>query len=633
MEMSTEAENNGALLEIVISETGAEATARPTPRLLQSGAALTRTAVEKLAQSAGVRVPLDKQGLERIVSTRPSELPPDGIVIARAIQPRPARNTSLEWLGDPTSPVFPGDVIGKLIPAQEERPGATVDGRVIEPPSLPLEPEITLAADSGITLDAETQELMAARYGIARLDNGQLSISSLLSVSTDGLQVLGTVYPKDFFGDTTTVVRIRNALRLAKIRAEIRADLIEQALAEARQSNTPQESVLMAEGRPPVDGANGYFQPAFNDIQSGTLLENGRIDFMERGAVQSVLEGQELGQIVPPGKGKNGVDVYGEPLLSRDGQPFKLSLGEGVELAEDGFTYRAKVAGVVVFNQTKLSVTDVYKVDKDLDYSVGNLRLEKGSVHVNGNVLEGFSITTPGNIFIGQVVEGANINAGGDVIVRGGLAMGKKGVVKAGGNIVAKFALHATLVADGDVDMGAVTDCDITAEGRVICLREKGTIVGGVIRAGNGVEAKEIGSELGVATHIVLGLQIKQSEELLAERKSLKEQIAKISNALGSGSPKEILTRTPEGKRQAVAELIKALLRMQEKLDAVNEKIREEQMLARKSLQATLKAQKAMHPGVSVTIGGLTTHVKETMTFAKVFYDARTGRIIMENHS
>ena len=633
METSTKTDGSDTLLEIVISEAGATAIAMPTQRLLQSGGALTRSVVENLAKAAGVRVPLDKDGLARLLSTRPSEFPAEGIIIAKAVQPRPARNAAIEWKGDPNLPVFPGDVFALLLPPQEERHGATVDGQVIEAPKIPSDPEPTLVANGGITLDEQSGELTAKRYGLARLDQGALSILPLLTVSADGLQVTGTIYPKDFFGDPMLPSRIRDALRLFNIKVELKVEGIKQALMDARKTGTPQENVLMVEGRPSIDGADGYFEPAFKEIQSGALLKDGRIDFMERGAVQSVLEDQVLGRVMPPGQGKSGVNVFGEPLLARDGKPFKLLVGEGVVAAEDGYTYLAKAAGVVVFSQSKLSVTDLFTVDKDVDYSVGNLRMDKGSVSINGNVLEGFSIKAPGNAYVGKVVEGANISAGGDVIVRGGLAMGKKGLVKAGGNIVAKFALHATLVAEGDVDMGTITDCDVTAEGRVLCLREKGTIVGGTIRSSKGVEAKEIGSELGVATQIVLGLQVRQSEALLAERKSLKEQAAKISNALGAGSPKEILMRTPESKRQAVAELIKALMGLREKLDKVNEKIREEQMLARKSLQATLKAQKAIYPGVSITIGGLTSHVKETIQFAKVCYDPQAGRITMENLS
>ncbi|EMG38882.1 putative polymerase with PALM domain, HD hydrolase domain and Zn ribbon [Desulfocurvibacter africanus PCS] len=633
METTPNASNKDPLLTIVISESGSEAIAVPTPQLRQSSAALTKTAVESWAKAAGVRIPLDADAVAQILTIQPNKYPDEGIVIARAIQPRPARAASLEWKGDPTLPVFPGDVFGLLLPPEEGAMGSTVDGKVIEPIQIPDEAEIKLGADSGINFDENTHEITATRYGIARLDQGVLSITPLLSVSGDGLQILGTVHPKDFFGDPTTIGHLRNALRLAKVKVDLKIDALKEALTQARKSGTPQENILMAEGRSPVDGADGYFQPAFKGLSSGAVLQDGRINFMERGAAESVQEGQVLGRIVSPCRGKPGVNVYGEELMARDGQPFKLSIGEGVRAAEDGQTYLATAAGVVVYSQAKLSVTDLYIVDKDLDYSVGNLRIDKGSVQVSGNVLEGFSVAAPGSIFIGQVVEGANISAGGDVVVRGGLAMGKKGLIKASGSIFAKFALHATLVSDGDVDIGVITDCDITAEGKVTCLRDKGAIVGGIIRSSKGVEAKEIGSELGVATHIVLGMQVKQREELLAERKSLKEQIVKISNALGSGSPKDILKRTPESKRQAVAELIRALIRLSEKLDEVNRKIQEDQLLARKALQATLKAQKAIYPGVSITIGGLTSHVKETIKSAKIFYDQQAGRIAIDQGS
>lgn len=71
--------------------------------------------------------------------------------------------------------------------------------------------------------------------------------------------------------------------------------------------------------------------------------------------------------------------------------------------------------GHVALVQDKVFVSDVLEVE-NVDTSTGDIEYE-GSVLVNGNVLTNFSIKAQGHVEIRGVVEGARIEAGGDIII------------------------------------------------------------------------------------------------------------------------------------------------------------------------------------------------------------------------
>ena len=95
------------------------------------------------------------------------------------------------------------------------------------------------------------------------------------------------------------------------------------------------------------------------------------------------------------------------------------------------------VDGHVSLVEGKVFVSDVYEVE-NVDLSTGNIDFE-GSVQVKGNVSSNFVIRAGGNVIISGVVEGAYIEAGGNIIIARGMNGMTKGILKAGGNIVAKF--------------------------------------------------------------------------------------------------------------------------------------------------------------------------------------------------
>ncbi len=79
-------------------------------------------------------------------------------------------------------------------------------------------------------------------------------------------------------------------------------------------------------------------------------------------------------------------------------------------------------------------------------------------------------------------VEGAELIAGKDIVLRNGMQGMSQGRLEAGGNILARFIERATVSAKGDVMADYIVQCLVTACGSVI-LKANGASCSGVVSA------------------------------------------------------------------------------------------------------------------------------------------------------
>jgi hypothetical protein len=116
-------------------------------------------------------------------------------------------------------------------------------------------------------------------------------------------------------------------------------------------------------------------------------------------------------------------------IPAENGKEIKIQLGKGVEWSSDGLHVIATMDGRPELSAGKISIQPIYAVN-------GDLTLETGSIHFNGDVL-----------ISGDVQEGLSIEATGSVEVRGSVTQAK---IIAGKNIiVAKNVISSHLTAGG----------------------------------------------------------------------------------------------------------------------------------------------------------------------------------------
>jgi uncharacterized protein (DUF342 family) len=627
-------ENCDARLRVKISDDRLEAVVENWGPAVGAGAPFDVDSLGRAVRAAGVAEPVEST-LQVLLAKMAAGEDVTGFVLAEGVQPREPRDARVVLSGNPQYPVFNGEPIGRKLPPKPGEPGRGVDGKPVEP--LRKEPprDPLVQDNSGWIMDPETAILHARGYGqVRQAKDGQLTIAPWLRISKDRVRIVATLHHTDFAGHPITPARITDALGRLGVKDTVRPEAIEQALAQAKETDSPVADVAIAEGESPLNGEDGSLDMLVR--RPGEIADDPemmRVNQRERSLFTSVAEGTVIARLLPPVPGKPGRDVFGRPIPPAEGAPLEVEAGDNVEMTPDG-EFRALITGVVVVTEHELKVLEMLEIDGDVDYSTGNVRLEKGLLKIKGSVREGFSVYTPEDVVVGGAVESAEIIAGGSVEIGGGVLMGSGGRIKAGGDVACQFMENASVEAGGNVIVRHnISNSEVIAHGTVICVAGKGVVQGGTVEAVGGIEVNEAGSEAGVATRLLLSPNSDCGSEkaLKQERVTMEETAEKIAAVIGAGDPRQILERTPEHKRKEMAQLIKtrfvALNRIKEierEIDALRQACMETLYRAR------IVVRRVAHPGATFTILGKTLKLNEPAQACTVRYDMNTASVGME---
>ncbi|MDR2403195.1 MAG: FapA family protein [Spirochaetaceae bacterium] len=292
----------------------------------------------------------------------------------------------------------------------------------------------------------------------------------------------------------------------------------EDFLRDFADKPTYKEPVVAAEGSRPVDGRDAYIQYNFETDQTKVRLRegsNGRVDFKDLNIIQNVVENQPLAKKIPPESGVVGRTVTGKVIPAKNGRDTSLPVGKNVHVGDDGATIIADINGQVVVVSGKINVEPVYTVQGDVNLKTGNI-IFLGTVIINGNVEDGFSVKAAGNIEVNGTVEKAELDAEGDVIVHQGITGKSGGLVRAGRSIWARF-IEIAIVEAGNMVVASdgIINSQVNAFKRIICQGKRAHIVGGRLRASEEINAKILGSPTsGTETICEVGFDPKSKAEL-----------------------------------------------------------------------------------------------------------------------
>ena len=364
-----------------------------------------------------------------------------------------------------------------------------------------------------------------------------------------------------------------------------------------------QERVLVAEGIPVVEGKNAEllwdesFKKCAQDWQG-----NAPVDYYRFNSIVTVEVDQPIGTLVPAVPGSNGADVFGKTITPKR-CPKDVQLDSSVRMSdEDATTVLAGSAGKVVYEDGRLSISEVFKVAKDVSFETGNI---DSSVHVDisGTVRDLFTVKSEKAVSVGGAVEAAEIDAQGDVLVRGGILQRGTGSVKAGGDIVARFCDGANLHAAGNIKIaGEIMNSRVHCDEKLLASR--GAVIGGQFYAREGVEVATLGSDACVPTEIIAGIHpgvVREAERLregLKEKSETAERIRQTVQPLMAD-----LKRLSPAQRERATELLFTADALESEVAEVEVKRTEMLEAARAGGTPYVLVSKAVHSGVSVRIG------------------------------
>lgn len=361
------------------------------------------------------------------------------------------------------------------------------------------------------------------------LGNGQcpsVAEDYIINLAEDNMSATVRFHAPSAQGRTLTLEDFVKDLRFRKIVFGLQY----QNLQEFFSDRVYCTDILIAKGKEIVQGKDAYIEYSFNtNLQvKPTVREDGSVDFFNLNTINHCKEGQELARIVPEVKGQPGRNICGEELQPRVVNPICFHYGRNIEVSEDNLRLISKVNGHVTLVDDMVFVSDVLEVE-NVDNSVGNIDYE-GSVQINGNVISNFSVHAKGNIIVDGVVEGAELVAGGDIIIARGMNGMNKGKLVAGGNIVSKFLENATAEAEGYVHTESILHSEVLAGTYIEVDGKRGFITGGHVVATEKLIVKTLGSEMGASTVVEVGANPKIKEEYQQYQKNLTE-LQKVLNS------------------------------------------------------------------------------------------------------
>lgn len=438
-----------------------------------------------------------------------------------------------------------------------------------------------------------------------------------LYISEDTMQATARFFPPTETGKRISLEEFLKDIHYRKIVSGVQM----QPLQEHFQSGCYCTDLIFAVGKEPRHGTDARIEYFFNtDVHARpTLKEDGSVDFFHLNTVNHCKKGDVLARLIPEDVGEYGMNILGSRIKPRDVKRIFFQYGNNIALSEDRLSICSMVNGHVTLVDDKVFVSDVYEVE-NVDNSTGDIEFE-GSVQVNGNVQSNFRITARGNVVINGVVEGAYVEAGGDIIIARGMNGMGKGSLKAGGNVVVKFLENTNVTADGYVNSGSILHSKVMAGTDIEVDGKRGFITGGHVSAANKISARTIGSDMGTSTIVEVGVNPALKQEYMVLQKEIGEIVRVIKSSqpiLASFTEKRAKgARISNDQIKYVKEVAKLLEVKKGELESRNSRMKELQQVIETQNQAVVVVKDIAFQGTTIVIGDATMAIQNSYRFCR----------------
>lgn len=396
-------------------------------------------------------------------------------------------------------------------------------------------------------------------------------------------------------GDLSTPFTMEEVDNLLE-NAGINYELVDKTKVEAflKTMSNEKNELVVAKGENSTPGKDAVIKYFFNSdyLKACRINEDGTVDYKDRGVVPHVNSGDLIAEKIPAQEGKDGFDVYGRQIPFIVPEDKNITFESGVELSKDGLKAFANVDGQPNITVTgKLSVFDEFNVKGDVDYRTGNIEFN-GNINVDGVVKDGFSVRG-GNLTVKEIQK-AEIYLKGNLTVNGGIF---GAAIQTEGQVIAKYIKDANIKSYGDVVVDKeVFNSKIRTSGK--CVIERGRIISSLVTAKEGIEAKEIGTDVSSPCTIKVGqdehirkviqgfdfkinqrkkeLEGEQAhyEKLLEEQKELHKKLSELAQIQDRAQAleKSLLAKIEEAEKQKMEHEIS---KIKVAIDKIRKKLKE----------------------------------------------------------
>ncbi|MDR1755291.1 MAG: FapA family protein, partial [Eubacterium sp.] len=407
-----------------------------------------------------------------------------------------------------------------------------------------------------------------------------------------------------------TIDDVKNELRLADVVHGIDLNAAVEII-EGKQYN---RKVCIARGSRPTDGLDGriqfYFKPSSELAPKDKKY--GEVDMKDLGMVTNILANTPIAKIEPPTNGSDGYDVFGKTLPARTGKEIKYSIGAGTMLVSEGTVVIAEFDGNLRWMKDHFVVEDTLVIGGDVGVATGNIEFI-GNIVIKGEVKENFTVTSKKNITVGSFVSGATLVADGDINI--GLG-GVNSDITAKGNIKLNFCENSKISCQGDFTVQSCILSEVFCAGVMNVSAGKGAVVGGKYTALQGFNANILGSETYVKTSVTLGNGAVIAEEKLSLEERVDELESNLKKLLQIATilqeHKQKFGPLPAERESMLASAIRSRFTFQREINQIKLRIKEIDHELKQTADLSVVVRKQLFPGVTVRIGTEILQVRES---------------------
>ncbi|NLP15703.1 MAG: DUF342 domain-containing protein [Clostridiales bacterium] len=450
-----------------------------------------------------------------------------------------------------------------------------------------------------------------------------------VTIDEDRMYAVCRFYPPSTGGNHLTKDGIISAMVQAGVKYGVDETKILQYLKDRKYCS----DYVLAKATPPIQGRDAVITYHFNTdlTMKPKTNEDGSVDFHTLDIISHCKKGDLLATLTPVDYGKPGIDVCGKVIKPNKVNNRVLRHGNKVRMSEDGLRLYSEVDGHVTLTDGRVFVSDTYEIPADVDSSTGDVIYE-GNVVVKGNVITGFSVKAKGDIEVYGVVEGAYLEAGGQIILRRGMQGMNKGILKAYGNIVSKFIENAEVIAGGYINTDSILHSRVSAKGDVVVGGRRGFVTGGIIRSGTLISVKTSGSHMGTNTVLEVGIdpgvldEFRELEKTIAHLKSEKDRInqtiATVRKRLQSGS------NITFDKLESLKQITQSSIQINTQLKEATERYDILKHEVEGNISGSIQVHDTVYPGTKIVISNVIYYVRDVLKHIKFIRDRADIKLI-----
>ena len=384
-------------------------------------------------------------------------------------------------------------------------------------------------------------------------------------------------------------------------------------------------NIIVAEGKQRKDGKPARTEFFFNTTPGKPYMEmsGGRINLKELSFVQDKKKGEILARIHPEEAPQDGYNVRGESLVGLPpGEAVIAQAGVNTEYSEDRKAILSAIDGNVFIKDNAICVEPIVVVER-VDYSTGNLHFH-GSVIIKKEVADGFLVEAKGSIEIGEFVGRAELKAGRDVLLKGGLNGDHHGSVRCGGDMIAKYVENARISCGGNLIIEElIMHTDLVVTENLVLKGKRAELIGGNAVVGKVLWCKQVGSISEVPTRISVGVSPDLLSQYINKKMTFEEKNQRLQHLRAEIKHLENLdSHTKETKEKAEVALDQIrdeadLLTLE--IPKLNEELRETRKLIVPNKGSYAVVEGTMYPNAIIAFGHVEYHATGNGTEKTIF--------------